>query len=99
MFGDTGASLCSLGSASRSGYCRGCYILQHKGNLVAKGVKALPDGLQSLPANSGHCIMEMHCGVFFVGSHENCCNQISVTEKNSPLARQSCIVKGIPPGS
>lgn len=39
-------------------------ILQHRGNLVAKGVKVLPDGLQSLPANSGHCIMEMHCGVF-----------------------------------
>lgn len=60
VFGDAGALVCTLGSLSRSGDCRGCYSLQHEGNLVAKGVKILPDELQSLPANSGHCITEIH---------------------------------------
>ena len=49
-----------FGLLSRSGDFRGCYSLQHEGNLVAKRVKTLPDELQSLPANSGHCITEIH---------------------------------------
>lgn len=53
---------------SRPGHYRDCYILQHDGDLVAKGVKALPGEVQALPANSGHCIVEMHCDVLFYWS-------------------------------
>ena len=47
VFVEAGASVYTLDSPSRSGYCRDCSVLQHKGNLVDKGVKASPDALQS----------------------------------------------------
>lgn len=66
MFGDP-QCFCVLasGSSSRSAHYGDGYTLQHEGNVVAKGVKPLPDKVQALPANPGHCIVEMHCDVFF----------------------------------
>ena len=64
-FGDRGLLSACFGSLCRSGHYRDCYTLQHQGSLVAKGVKALTDEVQALPADSGHCIVDMFCDVLF----------------------------------
>ena len=49
----------------------GIVSVQVQGSLDVEGIEALPDELQPLAANSGHSIMEMHCGVLFIVMYGN----------------------------
>lgn len=79
---------------SRPGHYRDYYILQHDGDLVAKGVKALPGEVSSQQIQ---VTVLWKCTVmsFFIGMYGNRCSQISLTERQSLLAWQSWIGKGM----